>query len=93
MSPPLGVEVVWEFQELQISRKSSKDENVQGLGMQCSDRRQRSMHAEVNPPCPALLDSVTDSPDQVRVCFVRMAGSSTGSFPRPLKWVLRGGVC
>ena len=47
---------------------------VRGLGMQCSDRHQRSTRIRTHPHWTR-----SRSPDQVRICFVRMVGSSTGS--------------
>ena len=54
--------------------------------MQWSDRHQRSTRIRAH----SVQHCSTSSLDQVRMCFARMVGSSTGSLPRPLKWVLRG---
>ena len=55
----------------------------------CSNRHQRPTQMRTHP----VQHCSTRAPDQVRMCFARMVRSSTGSRPRPRKWVLRGGLC
>ena len=68
------------YSRQQISPSQPATRSVRGLGMQCSDRRQRSTRMRTHP----AQHCSTRSLDQVRMCFVRMVGSSTGPLPRPL---------